>query len=167
MDAGGGFFSFLCSCHQCSTFQNWGSPVKHKDRPYFAENELQQSTKGTQDVAVLDGTSRRISHRFDELNQPNGDVDRQDFTFESVDTNTAAKGAQDLPQVVDAHFKTMADGGGGGGSERGRWAMLQAGCSVGERGRKKAQTESVRRQLKGMQRKVDGSKKDMVWPSSW
>jgi hypothetical protein len=27
----------------------------------------------------------------------------------------------------------------------------------GEHGRKKAQTESVRRQLKGMQRKVDGS----------
>jgi hypothetical protein len=35
----------------------------------------------------------------------------------------------------------------------------------GEHGRKKAQTESVRRQLKEMQRKVDGSKKDRVCPS--
>jgi hypothetical protein len=83
--------------------------VKHEQRADVQEEQLAQPAEQAQLWSVLQHLARRaVAHRLDELNQPNGRVDREPLAVERVDGTPPAADRKQIPQALDSHAAAPA-----------------------------------------------------------
>ena len=65
--------------------------------------QLDDSPQGARDVRVLDQLALVVSHRLDELREPDADIDGERLPLERLNGHRPTGGREDGPQLVYSH----------------------------------------------------------------
>ena len=114
MLAGLNILASSCTRFNSSPLQFGRGTIKDKERSNLVKQQFQDALQRPSNVRVLDHVPLIITHRMDELEKKDRRIDRQRLTFKCLDGDLPRDGAQQLPQLIDAHALPLC------GSQAGR-----------------------------------------------
>ena len=79
-------------------------PIEHEHGINVQEKQLAQPAEEAENGCVLQHLARIVTHRLDELDQPDGRVDSEPFPCERLQRHAAAARGEEVPESRDAHL---------------------------------------------------------------
>ena len=109
MLAGLNILASSCTRFNSSPLQFGRGTIKDKERSNLVKQQFQDALQRPSNVRVLDHVPLIITHRMDELEKKDRRIDRQRLTFKCLDGDLPRDGAQQLPQLIDAHALPLVE----------------------------------------------------------
>ena len=78
-------------------------PIEHEHGINVQEKQLAQPAEEAENGCVLQHLARIVTHRLDELDQPDGGVDSEPFPCERLQRHAAATWGEEVPEPRDTH----------------------------------------------------------------